>query len=285
MSNKNLFVILLWIVKGVTVVLTFLLFYTIFIHFFTASGKFEVAYSFGEDSEYISHLEPWQRLLPPEENGGVWSQKIKDDSVYFNANGPLWYEDVTVEIVYKNENQIDLNIGANINDADGYRDQSLQNKLIDNLEWKKIQHGNVILYQKEDVYQSIADFKKDFDNNSLESEVVGQFDYDLGKNSVKLGTSSSLDSLKYIITDYSSPVGENGWLVKKITFNAGELYQNERGVIRFRISAPGLRKSEGSIEVREIRITYSNPMITISDLPRTAEYFIDKIIEKVKNDY
>jgi uncharacterized integral membrane protein len=52
MNNKRAFVFLLWVVRGVTVCLTFLLFYSIFIHFFTVNGKFEVVYDFGQDSEY-----------------------------------------------------------------------------------------------------------------------------------------------------------------------------------------------------------------------------------------
>lgn len=184
MKGRQKFASLLWLVRGITILLTIVLFYYVFNQYFFPSGKLEVIYDFEEDSIYISHLEPWQRLLPPEEENGVWSQRIKDDLVYFNVNNPRWFERITAEIVFSNEDQNIFEIGARVNSANGYQNKPLRNKIIDELKWEKINEGDIALYQKEVMYDTIGDFVTDFVDNKLADSEVGQYFYHLPENRI-----------------------------------------------------------------------------------------------------
>jgi len=198
MTYRRVLEILLWAVKGVTLGLTLLLFLWIFNKYFSPLGKLTVVYDFKDDSEYISHLEPWQRLLPPEELNGDWVQSIKDDLVYFDVKSPRWFQKANVEITFQNQDQPIIEIGARVKGNEkGYFDKSLQNKLIDNLTWSKITEGEVSLYQKEEKYDSINDFLINFPDN----EIIGEYFYRLPekkiipgyeKNNQKTVISSSL---------------------------------------------------------------------------------------------
>ncbi|MFH1535222.1 MAG: hypothetical protein ABIF80_04545 [Patescibacteria group bacterium] len=508
MGNKRAFVILLWVTRGVTICLTLLLFYWIFNQYFFPSGKLEVVYDFEEDSIYISHLEPWQRLLPPAEENGVWSQRVKDDLVYFNVHNPRWFERITAEIVFNNENQNIIEIGARANSENGYLDRTLQNKIIDELDWKSIDENGVTLFQKEVKYDSIGSFINDYVDNVLVTNEVGQYFYRLpenriiadyeksnretvidhsirgsqiiytyikdeeldfsfyktdlnryigsdsvavdifqhknGKNiffgtldddgveeigdlsestqelsvqipnleegvyrieikgnndfvinkisshqklivfsktifladneeyinnfvpgsksttlftnssiinfktphpaglqNIRIGDSelnletvnavygaqlegfteiliphndvliesnglfafskdqyfnpfplnvstlnanSSTDSIDYIITRYTPPSEEDGWITKSQTFEVSDLYRDKSGNLRFRLSAPGLGEDEDTIQVKEIRVGFEKPPLTLSNFSERVKNFIAKTIKKIRNE-
>ncbi len=174
MYYKRFLVLLLWVVRLATLGGAVFCLYLVFNQYFFPSGKLEVAYGFKEDSEYISHLSPWQRLLPPEEINGVWSQAIKDDLVYFDVKNPRWFQSVTVQLTFQNTNQNIFEIGGRVNSQNGYLVKPLQNLMIDGLDWPRLADGETLLLQKDDIFSSIADFER----NVADDKVIGKYFYD-----------------------------------------------------------------------------------------------------------
>lgn len=174
MTQNRVYIILLWIVRATAIGLTLFVLYTVFNLYFFPVGKLDVTYDFSEDSQYISHLGPWQRVTPPTETGGTWSQDIKDDLVYFDIKNPRWFQTVTVEMTFQNANQPIFEIGARVDKKDNYRSLPLQNRLFDDLGWNRIQEGEATLWQKNKRFDTIDDFEK----NVTDADRIGKYFYD-----------------------------------------------------------------------------------------------------------
>ncbi|MBU0613465.1 hypothetical protein KKB10_05655 [Patescibacteria group bacterium] len=175
MKYKKVLAILLWTVRGVSIGLSLWLFISIFNHYFIPLGKLEVTYDFSDDSEYISHLEPWQRLLPPEEVNGDWFQAMKDDLVYFDVKIPRWFQAVAAEITFKNSSIPIFELGAKADKAGNYISAPLQNKLIDELDWVKTDDEGIGLLQK---YEKYADIQS-FISSPPQNKMIGEYYYHL----------------------------------------------------------------------------------------------------------
>ncbi|MFA6272556.1 MAG: hypothetical protein WC693_05655 [Patescibacteria group bacterium] len=180
MIYKKVLTILLWGIKIAALGVSVMLFVMVFNKYFVPLGKLEVVYDFSEGSDYISKLEPWQRLLPPEEINGDWSQAMKDDLVYFDVKIPRWFQTVTAEITFQNDAVPILEIGARADSAGNYLSKPLQNKLIDLLDWKKETLNQTTLYQKDDKYADVQSFI----TRPPIDEMVGEYFYSLEKNKI-----------------------------------------------------------------------------------------------------
>jgi len=175
MADKKIPTILLWIVKAITIGATLALFGMVFNRYFVPFGKLDVTYDFSEDSEYISHLDPWQRLLPLEESNGDWFQGIKDGLVYFDVKIPRWFKAVTAEITFQSPVSQIFEMGARVNEAGGYLTKPLDNKLIDDLNWSKIEADGITLFQKNTKYTDIQIFI----SKPPQNELIGEYFYNL----------------------------------------------------------------------------------------------------------
>lgn len=184
MSYKKFLSILLWLVRITTLGASLLLFIMIFNRYFVPLGKLEVSYDFSEDSEYISHLGPWQRLLPLEESNGDWFQGIKDDLVYFEVQIPRWFQAVSAEITFQNPVVPIFEIGARVSERGDYLTKPLENKLIDRLGWNRIDKDGITLFQKNPKYTDLQSFI----SKPPQNEMIGEYFYNLNQ--------------KKLITDY-----------------------------------------------------------------------------------
>lgn len=184
MIYKKILTILLWTVRVTTLVASVIIFALVFNRYFVPLGKLEITYDFSEDSEYISHLGPWQRLLPPEESNGDWFQGIKDDLVYFDAQIPRWFQTAIAEITFQNPIVPIVEIGARINQAGDYLTKPLENKLIDSLAWSRIEANGIVLYQKNPKYADLQSFI----SAPPQNEIIGEYFYNF--------------NLKKVIPDY-----------------------------------------------------------------------------------
>ncbi|MBU1952592.1 hypothetical protein KJ733_06830 [Patescibacteria group bacterium] len=99
-----------------------------------------------------------------------------------------------------------------------------------------------------------------------------------------LNANSSTDSIDYIITQYTPPSEEDGWITKSQTFEVSDLYRDKSGNLRFRLSAPGLGEDEDTIQVKEIRVGFEKPPLTLSNFSERVKNFIAKTIKKIRNE-
>ncbi|MFA6524971.1 MAG: hypothetical protein WCT33_01720 [Patescibacteria group bacterium] len=187
MIYKKCLTILLWVIKIAALGASVMLFVMVFNRYFVPLGKLEVAYDFTEGSDYISKLEPWQRLLPPEESNGDWSQAMKDDLVYFDVKIPRWFQSVSAEITFQNNAVPILEIGARADLAGNYLSAPLQNKLIDSLEWSKSLLSETTLYQRNNKYSDVTSFVQQPPNK----EIIGEYFYDLKLDKIISGYKKS----------------------------------------------------------------------------------------------
>lgn len=284
MTYHRFLVILLWIIKGVTIGLALFSLFWILKEYY---GKLTIVYDFSKDSKYISHLAPWQRLMPIEELNGDWLQQIKDDLVYFDVKSPPLFQKVTCELTFDNPSQTIFKLGRQVDAKDNYLEKPIKNKFIDNLVWFKIQEGGVILLQKQKKYNSL----KEFLNNPPKEEKIGTYFYKLpckNNNCFNLDNQTQvnldIDNLDYIITEYISPINNDNWSIQTISFEDIILYRNKAKDIRFRLNAQGLRESGKTIAISNIKIEFKKPIISFQNLPLLTKLFIKKI-QNVKKFY
>ncbi|EKD90272.1 MAG: hypothetical protein ACD_31C00050G0001 [uncultured bacterium] len=120
LSNK-----LLWLLKIIILGLVLYLFWGVFSQFFIPSGKLELVYDFSDDSDFISRLTPWYRLVPAREVNGDWFQEIRGGDIYFTVKDPRIFKEMVVEVTYQNPQDQLLELGVRVNAEGGYLDSSL----------------------------------------------------------------------------------------------------------------------------------------------------------------
>lgn len=114
--------------KTVVILLAFAIFAYIGNQIFMPfGGELEAVYDFSEDSEYFSHLTPWQRLHPPAEDENGHFQQLKDDLVYFNFHMPQFFRDLQVELIYQSDGQEEVYFGPQVSE-DNYKRELIVNE-------------------------------------------------------------------------------------------------------------------------------------------------------------
>lgn len=129
--------------------------------YFVSFGKQTIKYDFKKPSPFISDLYPRTRTSDFEKEDSVHFKKILDDVVYFDLKLPKLYRYAQVKIKFKNPAQPIFNIGAQ-KDKQIFDSHALENKIIDQSKWNKIQERDLILLQKEKEYETIDKFLEEF---------------------------------------------------------------------------------------------------------------------------
>lgn len=235
-------------------------------------GTKSFSYDFKEDNYFISHLEPWERLSKIQTENDFFFQEIKDEAVYFNVKKPGDFQTIEVSITYQNPAASIFDIGLRVNNNGNYTKLPLEAKLIENLTWDKIQNGDVTLFQKKKEFNSVDDFIASFPK---EKKVIAH-NFDLKKhvsennlikeNITPLRTNADLDGIDYLITEYTNPTESNGWKKSSATFNFKNAYIDEDEMIRFMLTAPGLKENGGVIKIKQIDIIFKKPPLTKDDV-------------------
>ncbi|MBU1166825.1 hypothetical protein KKC60_00250 [Patescibacteria group bacterium] len=241
------------------------------------SGHKDYVYDFEKDSPFISHLEPWNRLSPISEEDSVYSQSMKDDSVYFNVKKPLTsFEKITVKVTYQNPSAEMLDVGLRISQKDDYLKLPLESKLIDSLQWSKLESADGIMYQKnkefssfEDFYQNFPPDKKIISHNFNIKKHVSE-EKTNHQNITPLRPSIKIENFDIVVTNYKTPTTSSSWQVAKNTFNYGHAYVDENDMMRFMLAAPGLRQEGAEIKIEQIELQFERA-------PYTAGTAIDKL--------
>ena len=115
------------------------------------SGVFVVRHAVGETSPYMDALAPKDRV----KDEGT----IIGDPVYFFLHPHRFFDRLEFEVWFQNLTVPIIEFGglAKTN-PEVYDLHPLQNRLIDELTWDKISDGTFTLYQREPVWNSVADF-------------------------------------------------------------------------------------------------------------------------------
>ncbi|EKD79582.1 MAG: hypothetical protein ACD_41C00031G0007 [uncultured bacterium] len=126
-------------------------------------GTLELTYNFRTTPQAIDLFGPHGRALDREENlsNGETYQRIVNGPAYTTVTLPGAYDAVTVQLEYQNPSQTLVELGVK-RTADpelfDYTLQPLENKLVDNSDWDRIENDQYILLQRDPTYTSIEEF-------------------------------------------------------------------------------------------------------------------------------
>jgi len=127
---------------------------------FVPSGTFVVEKNVGVSSPFLDELLPGSRVSSPEKDAqGDMAQTLTGDPVYFFAHPHRSFDTVTAEIWFKNTMVPMVEFGGFASSENEAFDlYPLQNLLLDQSSWTRIQEGNHLLLQRDPTYPSIEDF-------------------------------------------------------------------------------------------------------------------------------
>ncbi len=126
-------------------------------------GTLDLVYRFRTTPQAIALFGPSGRALDREKNlsNGETYQRIVNGPAYTSVILPGAYDRVTVELEYQNPSQTLVELGIKLSDDPAlfdYRLQPLENKLVDNSDWDRLENDQYILLQREPTYSSIEEF-------------------------------------------------------------------------------------------------------------------------------
>ena len=115
------------------------------------TGVFEVRHAVGDASPFIDELLPDARV---DENG-----VITDDPAFFFVHPHRHFDEVEAEVWFQNDSVPIVEIGALGNvEAQAYDLHPLQNLILDDLGWIRLEKDGLVLLQRELTYRGIDEF-------------------------------------------------------------------------------------------------------------------------------
>lgn len=244
---------------------------------FCFTGKKILTYDFKKTNPFISHLEPWERLSSISEDGKNYFQEMRGDMVYFTVKKNGDFDKISVIVEYQNPKAQLFDLGLRINKKEAYLKLPLEAKILDSLPWERTTDNDGVLYQKEKKYPSLKEFLEKFPKDKK----VVVYNFDLKKyfpkeknfsNVSPLRVNTNLDETDFILANYHSPEKVGDSLEAKNTFNFRDAYVDEKGEIKFLLSAPALNETGTAIQINKIKVVFERPPLSG-----------DKIIRKIRN--
>ena len=228
------------------------------------SGELVLTYKKGSATSPISDLHPEQRVIELAEDGP--NQRFFIDPVYFDAKVPREFNTVIVDMLFQNQSQPILELGARrLRGSWGFVMKPLQNKMIDAIttphpnplpkgegnNWSCERYDGVVFCQREERYPSLSSLVA-----QPPSEPVLTYHYTLPahvRHDV-MNVHTDISQYNYLVAIYTPPeFAGDGWYRTSVVYDWSdfELYINE---ISFLISAPELNKGHGQIVLGDISI-------------------------------
>lgn len=124
------------------------------------SGNFVIKHSLNKQSPFIDQILPDQRVLDlKKDHDREWVVPIIDDPTFFFVHPHRSFDSVDVEVWFKNNSVPIVELGG-LAQIEGqvYDLKPLQNLIIDESNWTRLQDNGTILLQRKSVYSSIAKF-------------------------------------------------------------------------------------------------------------------------------
>lgn len=154
-------------------------------------------YTVGDKSPFIDRLLPDERVKPVQENAdGEPFTQIIDEPVYFSIHFPqTHFEQIELEILFDNKNQKILEVGPLVDVfSQAYDLKPLVNSILEDITWPSLQQEDVILFQREQKFDSIDAFLA----NTPDRSKIATYHYDIETpyrlaNYAPLGKTRSID--------------------------------------------------------------------------------------------
>jgi len=144
---------------------------------FAPSGKVSFSYDFSRDSPVITKLFPANRLSDPQKiQNNEYYQEILKEPVYFETRLSQKFNQAQVELVFQNPESSLFQLGLAIKGEKdwNYQFKPIDNKIINNLTWSKLEENGIFLWQRIKKYYNLKDFLKNLNNETA----VGFYNYD-----------------------------------------------------------------------------------------------------------
>ncbi len=178
---KSIFKKLYKVTRIIIIILPFIILGFLIKKDLVLSGHLEFVYDFSEDSPVITNLFPANRMSETYQikNTENFWQQIQQEPVYFETRLPQKFDTAEVEIIYKNNSQPLVQVGLRTLGSNdwSYDFKPLENQLLDDLDWFKIEDSRGSIWQKQKKYLSWDQF---FDQiKSINN--LASYNYDLDR--------------------------------------------------------------------------------------------------------
>ncbi len=221
--------------------------------FLVPTGTFRVSWEPGERSAFVDPLRPDQRVqaptplaqpgraFPPWQGGNLAAQAVVGDPVYTFVHPLRRFDAVTVNVWFKDAGVPIVEAGALTKPGpdEQYDLQPLENTLIDDSPWHRLDADGLVLLQRTPTYASIADFLAHPPAGSR----MAQYRYDglLPAGASRLLPSLDLDAagIDFVIARYATPRTVDGWTVATFTVNPKTALR-QNGAWKIVLSVPGV---------------------------------------------
>lgn len=122
-------------------------------------GQTTVVWEPGDQSAFVHGFRPTGRVtaqLPKEVGEGA---RLHGDPIYLSVTPPGNYETVDIKTWINPHDQPMVELGATVNSAAGQIDlRPLVHQTLDSLDWTRVKTGDISLWQRNKVYDSVEDF-------------------------------------------------------------------------------------------------------------------------------
>ena len=125
-------------------------------------GTTTITWEAGEVSPFVHGLRPTGRVEPVQDAGSGVFHRLSGDPVYLSVTPPGNYETVDIDVWFDAHDQPMVELGATVNAEVGQIDlRALQHQTLDALDWSSTRDEELVLYQRQPVYDSIDDLLRD----------------------------------------------------------------------------------------------------------------------------
>lgn len=123
-------------------------------------GRLSVTTDFVNPAPYVSMPKPSERLAPPERAAdGTPRTPLLGDPVFVDFSPPSRFDSVTVTLSYENAAHPAVEVGALASALDQQYDvRPVENRVVDQLPWKRMTSGTLTLLDRRDRYASVDEF-------------------------------------------------------------------------------------------------------------------------------
>ncbi|EKD33504.1 MAG: hypothetical protein ACD_76C00015G0005 [uncultured bacterium] len=144
-------------IRAAIILAPMILFVFLSYKFLMPSGIMSIKHKVYEKSPFIDSMLPKERVTDNFQDKDKY-QTIIDEPVYASLHLPRNFESLDVELVYRSKNQPIVEIGALADSSFRFALKPLQNSIIDDSNWSRIDENGIVLLQSEKKFSSVSEF-------------------------------------------------------------------------------------------------------------------------------